>query len=481
MVTKTMESNQLLLIAILFLVGLCVYILFTSKRRVRAKVKDCRVQRDNVAKDLQFLKEVSTLDSYKADYGSALRILQSVPYKQLSHIDKLSAKLTHSLIEQISFLWFDIQVSWFIAPKFYRAQGKLQNILERIEKLMNQLKVFEQQLTEMAALTDEPLVIDCERILAIYRSQQPYSPDLIVQAREVKDKLKKVIPELQKKVEDARSLAESIPVNDANTKADVWYCLRELAASIESKSITVIARLKEVANCVRIEDIDSITAEVRVLTDNAGNDHQSLCRSFDHCQELVDSIQDLKGALEREDWQKRANSAATLFKDIEGDIERAKEATSFEESVRKLEDLRKQLRQVLGNTLTRQEVIVNGSKTTTTTITGGVFGVQSSGPDADIHDNVIQASASEVPGEKVDLTKLAEDLARLGQELQKRATEPEHFTAIANVGYATKEAKQGNKQKVLEYLSKVGLWVLNTAEEISVKVAVQMITEALKK
>lgn len=478
---ETTNSSQLITLTILLVVLFCSYTFLTSKRRVRAKIKNCRVQRKNITRDLHLLKEVSVFDSYKADYKTALLTMQSIPYKRLSYIDKLSHEPLHSFTEIALFFWFDIQISWFVTPKFHRIQSKLRNIFTRIERLMNQLEAAEKQLTGIANLTDEPVIINCRQVLETYRLRQPYPLDLIVKAEQVKEELEKNFRELDRKIKDIQELAESIPVYDAETKATVWFCLKDLAASIKQKSITVKGKLRDIKICTKIEDVNSNIAETQVFVDNTQNEYSSLCEIFNHCEGLIAKIQEIKEGLEKEDWQKHTEIAKIRFQSIEDDIERAKQANSFQETCNVLNELRGELKKILDNLLTRQEVTVDASKTTTTTITGGVFGFQNSGSDADIHDNIIQASASEASREKVDLTKLVEDLARLSQELQKRATEPEHFAAIANVGYATKEAKQGNKQKVLEYLSKVGSWVLRTAEEISAKVAVQMITEALKK
>ena len=76
----------------------------------------------------------------------------------------------------------------------------------------------------------------------------------------------------------------------------------------------------------------------------------------------------------------------------------------------------------------------------------------------------------------LSLRELADDLARLRQELRSRATAPEHDIAISQVAQAEQQSKAENGPGVLKHLSKAGSWVLDVAKEVSAKVA----TEALK-
>ena len=104
------------------------------------------------------------------------------------------------------------------------------------------------------------------------------------------------------------------------------------------------------------------------------------------------------------------------------------------------------------------------------------------GPRAQAHDvNFIQIWNQ--PGQSVDLSKLAEELAALRQAMAAKATAPEHYTAIGEVASAETQAKNGNGPKVLEHLSKAGKWALDFARDMGVQVAAELIikTSGLRK
>lgn len=82
-------------------------------------------------------------------------------------------------------------------------------------------------------------------------------------------------------------------------------------------------------------------------------------------------------------------------------------------------------------------------------------------------------------GTNLDLSIVASQLPKLRTKLVELASEPEHYTSIAAVASAEKEAKAGNGAKMLEHLASVGQWALDIASKIGVSVAVKAIETAL--
>jgi hypothetical protein len=82
-------------------------------------------------------------------------------------------------------------------------------------------------------------------------------------------------------------------------------------------------------------------------------------------------------------------------------------------------------------------------------------------------------------GATTDLAQLAEELSMLRSTLRERAKTPEEDKAIATVADAEIEAKNGNGPKVLEYLGKAGKWVFDVANEIGVKLAVEVLKQTI--
>jgi hypothetical protein len=82
-------------------------------------------------------------------------------------------------------------------------------------------------------------------------------------------------------------------------------------------------------------------------------------------------------------------------------------------------------------------------------------------------------------GHSVDLPTLADDLSRLLPELRKRAIEPVHDEAVVAVGQAKQAAEEQNGPKALEYLKKAGKWAFDTATDVGVKVAAEVIKQAI--
>lgn len=80
--------------------------------------------------------------------------------------------------------------------------------------------------------------------------------------------------------------------------------------------------------------------------------------------------------------------------------------------------------------------------------------------------------------EAVDIAQLAGELGKLREELDKRKSETDHYIDIGKVAEAEKAAKEGDESKVWSSLKTAGKWVLDTATDIGVKVAVDAIKQA---
>ena len=79
----------------------------------------------------------------------------------------------------------------------------------------------------------------------------------------------------------------------------------------------------------------------------------------------------------------------------------------------------------------------------------------------------------------VDLETLAFGLVALREALQKEPDAPEKSTAITAVTDAEAEAKNGNREKTLEFLAKAGKWSLEVATKIGGEVAAAAIKTAI--
>lgn len=79
--------------------------------------------------------------------------------------------------------------------------------------------------------------------------------------------------------------------------------------------------------------------------------------------------------------------------------------------------------------------------------------------------------------DEINIDELSNELSKLREELKKRSSKPEEDIETGNIAKAEIEAKKGNGEKMLEYLSKSSKWALDVATEIGLKLA----TEILKK
>jgi hypothetical protein len=80
---------------------------------------------------------------------------------------------------------------------------------------------------------------------------------------------------------------------------------------------------------------------------------------------------------------------------------------------------------------------------------------------------------------QIDLTELAEQLAKLRAELKKTAGDTEHDVAIGALASAESAAKQGKGADTLDALSRTGKWVLGVATKIGVPLAVAALKVSL--
>jgi hypothetical protein len=106
--------------------------------------------------------------------------------------------------------------------------------------------------------------------------------------------------------------------------------------------------------------------------------------------------------------------------------------------------------------------------------------VVSQGPNANFQNNTINQVYNE-RAKEYDMNELSKELNILREHLKKdiKNTSPEQDADLGNLASAEIEAKKGNGGKALEYLSKIGKWVLDTATQIGVRVAAAAINQSL--
>jgi len=79
----------------------------------------------------------------------------------------------------------------------------------------------------------------------------------------------------------------------------------------------------------------------------------------------------------------------------------------------------------------------------------------------------------------VDMSALAEQLDILTTKLKAAATEPDQYTALAEVSQAAKSAKEKDREGTLQHLKKAGGWVLGIAQSVGVELAVGALKAAI--
>lgn len=101
-----------------------------------------------------------------------------------------------------------------------------------------------------------------------------------------------------------------------------------------------------------------------------------------------------------------------------------------------------------------------------------------SGDNPRVNINSLDTSENTVNNQSCDFSALAGELAQLRAVLLQRASAPEHYAAIGAIASAEMETQSGDSSKVSRALSAVGTagaWVLNTAKEIGVPVATELL------
>jgi hypothetical protein len=113
-----------------------------------------------------------------------------------------------------------------------------------------------------------------------------------------------------------------------------------------------------------------------------------------------------------------------------------------------------------------------------TNVTGQHQQIGAIGPNAHVHDVNFNQRWNQARND-IDLPQLAQDLSLLLLELQKEATETEHYLALGEIAQAEEAAKANDGPRALEHLAKAGRWALGLATSISATVAAAAIRAAL--
>jgi hypothetical protein len=100
------------------------------------------------------------------------------------------------------------------------------------------------------------------------------------------------------------------------------------------------------------------------------------------------------------------------------------------------------------------------------------------GQEVNAQDMQFQQIWNQVQGQ-IDLPVLAQELEELKKHLKGEAETPEQFQIMADVAAAESEAKAGNGSKVIEHLKKAGGWAFETATQIGVRVAAEVIKKSM--
>lgn len=100
------------------------------------------------------------------------------------------------------------------------------------------------------------------------------------------------------------------------------------------------------------------------------------------------------------------------------------------------------------------------------------------GPNAHAHDMNFHQIWNNSK-EKIDLSKLANELSLLREKMKEESAKPEHDISVGAVASAEVAAKDGDGPKVFESLAKAGQWALDVAVKIGVGLATQALKTAL--
>ena len=100
------------------------------------------------------------------------------------------------------------------------------------------------------------------------------------------------------------------------------------------------------------------------------------------------------------------------------------------------------------------------------------------GPQAHAHDMTFTQVWNQLEN-KVDLARLADELERLRQAIEREANEPSYKLAAGAVAAAEQSARQKDGPKMIEYLKSAGQWSLKIAEQIGLELAKTALKGAL--
>jgi hypothetical protein len=100
------------------------------------------------------------------------------------------------------------------------------------------------------------------------------------------------------------------------------------------------------------------------------------------------------------------------------------------------------------------------------------------GPGAHAHDMTFQQIWNQI-GKQVDLTALADELAKLHAAMEREAKQPSEKFAAGAIAAAEESAKQKDGPKVMEYLKSEGKWAFSIAEQIGVDLAKEALKSSL--
>lgn len=100
------------------------------------------------------------------------------------------------------------------------------------------------------------------------------------------------------------------------------------------------------------------------------------------------------------------------------------------------------------------------------------------GPESHAHEMTFNQIGGQIE-RSMELSQLADELAKLRQALKKEATEPEHDKAIGKIAEAEEAARAKDSSKVAELLKPSGKWVLDFASKIGASLAAEAIKQSM--
>lgn len=77
------------------------------------------------------------------------------------------------------------------------------------------------------------------------------------------------------------------------------------------------------------------------------------------------------------------------------------------------------------------------------------------------------------------MDQLIKELAAFKAELKRNATDDDHDIEIGNIAAAEKAAKDGDKSKALEFLSKAGKWTIEILTKIGTSLGAALLKELI--